>query len=214
MIKKAIQRMTLCIALGAMATALASAQGTDSNMGQSTSDKTSSGQMGNGQMGNSQMSNGKVGSLSMADKQFVKKAAQGGMAEVELGQLAKERGSSDAVKQFGQRMVDDHTKANDQLKQLAANKDVQLPSTLDAKDEATKTKLSKLSGEAFDRAYMKDMVTDHTKDVSEFKHESQSAKDPDVKNFASETLPTLEDHLKSAKNVDSGLKTATSASAK
>ncbi len=202
MIKKAIQRMTLCIALGAMATAVASAQGTDSNMG--SSDK----------MGNGQMSNGKMGSLSMADKQFVKKAAQGGMAEVELGQLAKERGSSDAVKQFGQRMVDDHSKANDQLKQLASNKGVDLPSTLDAKDEATKMKLSKLSGEAFDRAYMKDMVTDHTKDVSEFRHESQSAKDPDVKNFASQTLPTLEEHLKSAKSVDSGLKPATSASAK
>jgi putative membrane protein len=209
MIKKAIQRMTLCIALGAMATALASAQGTDSNMGQSTSDK-----MGSGQMGNSQMSNGKMGSLSMADKQFIEKAAQGGMAEVEFGQMAKEKGSSDAVKRFGQRMVDDHTKANDQLKQLAANKGVDVPATLDAKDEATKMKLSKLSGEAFDRAYMKDMVTDHTKDVSEFKHESQSANDPAVKNFASETLPTLEDHLKSAKNVDSGLKMATSASAK
>jgi putative membrane protein len=192
-----------------MATALASAQGTDSNMGQSTSDK-----MGSGQMGNSQMSKGKMSSLSMADKQFIEKAAQGGMAEVQLGQLAKEKGSSEAVRQFGQRMVDDHTKANDQLKQLAANKDVELPGTLDAKDEATKTKLSNLSGEAFDRAYMKDMVTDHTKDVSEFKHESERANDPAVKNFASETLPTLEDHLKSAKNVDSGLKTATSASAK
>jgi putative membrane protein len=194
----------LYLALGACATLLANAQGTNSAMGQNGLDK----------MGNSEMSTGKTSSLSMADKQFVKKAAQGGMAEVQLGQLAKEKGSSDAVRQFGQRMVDDHTKANDQLKQLAANKDVQLPSTLDAKDEATKTKLSKLSGEAFDRAYMKDMVTDHTKDVSEFKHESESAKDPDVKNFASETLPTLEDHLKSAKSVDSGLKMATSASAK
>jgi putative membrane protein len=107
-------------------------------------------------------------------------------------------------------MVDDHSKANDQLKQLAANKGVDLPSSLDAKDEATRTRLSKLSGDAFDRAYMKDMVADHTKDVSEFRRESQSAKDPDVKNFASQTLPTLEDHLKSAKSVDSGLKTTAS----
>jgi putative membrane protein len=194
-VKRAMQQMALCMALGAMIPLLAAAQGMNSTMDQKGSDK---------------MGMGKPGSLSPADQKFVMKAAQGGMAEVQLGELAKEKGSSDAVKQFGQRMVDDHSKANDQLKQLAANKGVDLPSSLDAKDEATKTRLSKLSGDAFDRAYMKDMVADHTKDVSEFRRESQSAKDPDVKNFASQTLPTLEDHLKSAKSVDSGLKTTAS----
>jgi putative membrane protein len=194
-VKRAMQQMALCMALGAMIPLLAAAQGMNSTMDQKGSDK---------------MGMGKLGSLSPADQKFVMKAAQGGMAEVQLGELAKEKGSSDAVKQFGQRMVDDHSKANDQLKQLAANKGLDLPSSLDAKDEATKTRLSKLSGDAFDRAYMKDMVADHTKDVSEFRRESQSAKDPDVKNFASQTLPTLEDHLKSAKSVDSGLKTTAS----
>lgn len=137
-------------------------------------------------------------SLSASDRQFIKKAAEGGMAEVQLGQLATEKASSPEVKQFGQRMVDDHTKANDQLKQVATQKGVTVPDKLSAKDQATKARLEKLSGKSFDRAYMKDMVTDHTKDVSEFRMESKNAKDPDVKNFASQTLPTLEDHLKQA----------------
>ena len=139
--------------------------------------------------------------LSAADQNFVKKAAQGGMAEVELGKLATQKASSDDVKKFGQRMVDDHSKANDQLKQIAGNKGVSLPTDLDAKDQALKDRLSKLDGEQFDRAYMKNMVHDHTKDVSEFRKESTSAKDSDLKSFASQTLPTLEDHLKQAKSI-------------
>jgi putative membrane protein len=139
--------------------------------------------------------------LTAADRQFVKKAAQGGMAEVELGQLATEKAASPDVKQFGQRMVDDHTKANDQLKQVASDEGVTVPDKLDAKDAATKARLEKLSGKAFDRAYMHDMVLDHTKDVSDFRMESKNATDPAVKNFAKETLPTLESHLKEAKSI-------------
>lgn len=139
--------------------------------------------------------------VAATDRTFMRKAAEGGLAEVELGKLAAERGSSQDVKQFGQRMVDDHSKANDQLKQLASEKGINLPEKLDAKDAATKARLEKLSGKAFDRAYMRDMVTDHTKDVSEFRTEAKTAKDPDVKNFASQTVPTLEDHLKQAKSI-------------
>ncbi|HEX4786684.1 MAG TPA: DUF4142 domain-containing protein [Candidatus Sulfotelmatobacter sp.] len=139
--------------------------------------------------------------LSVADKTFVKKAAQGGMAEVELGKLATERASNPDVKKFGQRMVDDHSKANDELKQVASPENITLPTSLDAKDEATKQKLSALSGAAFDRAYMSDMVGDHTKDVSEFRHESASSRNPAVKDFATKTLPTLESHLKEAKKI-------------
>src|SRR3954469_20837026 len=136
-----------------------------------------------------------------SDTAFVKKAAQGGLAEVELGQLATQKASSEDVKKFGQRMVDDHTKANDQLKQIAGNKGVTLPTDLNSKDQAMKERLSKLDGEKFDQAYMKNMVRDHTKDVSEFRKESTSGKDSDLKSFASQTLPTLEDHLKEAKNI-------------
>jgi putative membrane protein len=140
---------------------------------------------------------------AMTDAKFVKEAAEGGMAEVALGQLAAEKASSSDVKQFGQRMVDDHTKANDELKQLASRKKIAIPQELNAKDKATKARLDKLSGEQFDQAYMKDMVMDHKKDVSDFRRESKSARDPDIKNFATKTLPTLEDHLKHAESISS-----------
>lgn len=150
------------------------------------------------------------GQLSAADKKFVMDAAKGGLMEVELGKVAAEKGNSPDVKQFGQRMVDDHSKANDQLKSIAEQKGVTLPTDLDAKDKAMKDKLSGLSGDQFDKMYMHHMVMDHKKDVAEFKKESNSGKDNDVKNFASQTLPTLEDHLKQAQDVNG--KTSGSAS--
>jgi putative membrane protein len=149
----------------------------------------------------SSASSSQSGKLAASDRQFMIKAAQGGKAEVELGQLAQQNASSPEVKQFGQRMVTDHTQASEQLKQIASQKGVTLPESLNAKDAATKARLEKLNGQAFDRAYMKDMVMDHTKDVSEFKTEAKTGKDPDVKNFASQTAPTLEEHLKQAKSI-------------
>lgn len=142
-----------------------------------------------------------TGKVSVADRVFMRKAAEGGKAEVELGKLAEEKASSPEVKQFGQRMVTDHSQAADQLKQVAEQKGVTLPDTLSAKDKATKARLEKLSGEQFDRAYMKDMVIDHTQDVREFKNEAKTGKDPELKNFASQTAPTLEEHLKQAKSI-------------
>jgi len=150
--------------------------------------------------GTAMSSKGSAG-VSMADKTFIKKAAQGGLAEVELGKLATEKASNEEVKKFGQRMVDDHTKANDQLKDVAAQKHIDLPTEPTAKDKATKARLEKLSGERFDLAYMRDMVMDHKTDVSEFARESQSAKDPALKNFARRTLPTLRQHLKEAEKL-------------
>ncbi len=133
-----------------------------------------------------------------SDQKFVTKAVQGGMAEVELGRLAADKGTNPDVKQFGQRMVDDHGKANDELKSIASRKNITLPTDLDAKDKALRDRLSKLSGAAFDRAYMQAMLKDHRVDVSEFRTESQAGRDPDVKAWASKTLPTLEEHLKLA----------------
>ena len=139
--------------------------------------------------------------VSTADRHFMDKAAQGGMAEVELGQLAENNASSQEVKDFGKRMVTDHSKANDELKQLATKQDVTLPTSLDAKDQATKDELSKLHGEAFDKAYMKDMVMDHKKDIAEFKHESTAAHDASLKTWVGDTLPTLESHLQEAEKI-------------
>jgi len=148
--------------------------------------------------------------MTMADQTFLKKAAQGGMAEVELGQLAVQKASSDQVKQFGQRMVDDHSKANDQLKQLAQQEHVKLPTQPSAKDKATKAKLENLSGKEFDEAYMSDMLKDHKKDVAEFERESKNAKDPAVKDFAQRTLPTLREHLKQAQRISPSANTQAS----
>jgi putative membrane protein len=146
--------------------------------------------------------------LAASDRKFVTEAAQGGLAEVELGKLAAERGSNDAVKQFGQRMVTDHGKVNEEVKGLAPQKGVPLPTALDAKHKKLYDRLSKLSGAEFDRAYMDEMVKDHRKDVSEFRKAAKSAKDPDLKAWAAKTLPTLEAHLKQAETVHAQVKGA------
>lgn len=143
-------------------------------------------------------------SVPRKDKKFLKRAAVGGMAEVELGQLAQQRGSSDSVKQFGQQMVQDHSKANDELKQIAMSKGVELPTSLDAKSQRTLAKLQKLSGAEFDKAYIDDMVSDHKDDIADFKKESRSGQDSDTKAFASKTLPTLESHLQMAEKAKQG----------
>lgn len=141
-----------------------------------------------------------------ADSTFVTKAAMGNMAEVQMGQLAVQHASNPQVKQFGQRMIDDHSKANDELKKIASQKGETMPTTIDAKDKATIDRLSKLNGMQFDRAYMDDMVKDHRNDIAEFRRESQSGDDTDLKAFASQTLPTLQDHLKSAEETQKELK--------
>ncbi|MBR8840202.1 MAG: DUF4142 domain-containing protein [Stigonema ocellatum SAG 48.90 = DSM 106950] len=140
-------------------------------------------------------------SLSSSDRKFITQAAEGGLAEVQLGELASQRGSSDAVKQFGQRMVQDHTQANNQLQQLAAQKNVTLPKGIGKENQKVKQKLSKLSGASFDRAYINDMVQDHTKDVSSFQRQAQQAQDPDLKAFATQTLPILQEHLQMARSI-------------
>ena len=133
-----------------------------------------------------------------ADRAFAEKAAAGGAAEVEGGKVAEQRAANDKVKQFGARMVQDHGKANDELKQIASGKGLQLPSAPDAHDQQEMARMQKLSGAEFDRAYMDHMVKDHKKDIAEFKKQASSGKDPEIKAFAAKTLPTLQEHLKLA----------------
>jgi putative membrane protein len=133
------------------------------------------------------------------DAAFVHEAAMGGMAEVELGRLATQNASSDDVKQFGQRMVEDHGKANDELKALAGKKNITLPAALDQKHQALRDRLAKQQGAAFDTAYMSEMVSDHQKDVAAFQREAGRGADSDVKAWAQKTLPTLQEHLKLAR---------------
>jgi putative membrane protein len=146
-----------------------------------------------------------VGKPTISDEEFAKKAAKGGLAEVKLGQLAEQTGSNDAVKQFGQRMVEEHSKANDRLKQAAAKENISLPGDLDLKDRAVYDALSKLSGAAFDKAYARDMIRDHQQDIAEFNSEANSGRKSAIKDFAEQTLPTLQDHLKQAREMRQAL---------
>jgi putative membrane protein len=142
------------------------------------------------------------------DHEFVVKAAMGGEMEVVLGKLAASKGSSDDVKKFGQTMVDDHSKANEELKSLAQSKNIDLSK---AQERASKQsqkmedKLSAKQGSDFDKAYMSDMVEDHEKDAKEFEKASKDCEDSDIKAFAAKTLPTLQHHLEMAKDIQSKL---------
>ena len=127
----------------------------------------------------------------------------GGLMEVELGRIAAQKGASDEVRQFGQRMVDDHSKANEELTRVVSSKGMTPPAALDAKHQAEMQKMSALSGEKFDKEYVKMMVSDHKKDVAEFQKEASSGKDADIKAFASSTLPTLQEHLQMIQRISS-----------
>ena len=144
---------------------------------------------------------------SHSDTKFMQEVAIDGMQEVELGRLATQNAASDKVKQFGQRMMDDHGKANDALKSLAQAEGVTLPTQLDSKHEKEIQRLQKLTGAEFDREYMKMMVSDHRKDIREFEHEARRGEDPEVKAFAEKALPTLREHLNMAEQTHSSVST-------
>jgi putative membrane protein len=138
--------------------------------------------------------------VSSSDANFIKEATQGGIMEVRLGKLASEKASNNQVKEFGRRMEQDHSKVNDELKKLASDKGVEVQTELDTKHKSTVDRLTKLSGAEFDRQYMEAMVKDHKEDISKFQSEAEKAKDADVKKFASQTLPTLKEHLQLAQS--------------
>jgi putative membrane protein len=146
------------------------------------------------------------GQLTSGDYKFISEAAQGGMAEVQLGQIAKDRASDPAVKQFADKMVREHSEADQKLTQLAAQKGATLPTDIPASEKRETDRLLKLSGAEFDRAYMKHMVRDHKEDVKEFERESKNASDTDVQAWAAKTLPTLQEHLRVAQDVDANVK--------
>jgi putative membrane protein len=146
---------------------------------------------------------------SNPDASFYKNAAEGGIAEVEAGQLAQDKGNSQQVKDFGAMMVKDHSAANEKLKTLAASKDITLPSSASVGQMATKTKLSVLSGETFDKSYVKGQISAHRQTIALFHKEISSGQDADAKAFATATLPTVRAHLKAITAIaaDMGIKT-------
>ena len=141
-------------------------------------------------------------------QRFVMSTARDGIAEVELGKLASEKAANADVKSFGQRMVTDHGKANDELKGLAQNKGMTLPTDMDAKHKALRDRLMKMSGEAFDHAYIAAMVNGHRQAVTAFRTEARAGKDADIKAWAAKTLPTIEDHLKVAQSLNRAVGTS------
>jgi putative membrane protein len=135
------------------------------------------------------------GGTQLQDKMFLQKASEGGMAEVQLGQLAAEKGNSGEVKQFGQKMVEDHTKLNEQMKPIADTIGVSAPRHLNKIDQAEYDKLSGLSGDAFDQEYIADMVKDHRKDLHEFRREEMATSNSELKQSVGQAEQVISQHL-------------------
>jgi putative membrane protein len=141
-----------------------------------------------------------------ADHTFMQAAAQGGQAEVTMAKLAGQHAKDDRVKSYASTLDSDHTKANQELQELAGKKSLHLSTAPNATQRATQTRLEKLQGAAFDRAYVTEMVHDHQKDVAEFERVAKTASDPDVKAYAEQTLPTLKAHLTQALELQKEIK--------
>lgn len=135
------------------------------------------------------------------DASFYKNAAEGGIAEVEAGHLAQDKGSSQQVKDFGAMMVKDHSAANDKLQALASSKNITLPSSSGVGQMATKAKLDVLSGDTFDKSYVKGQIKAHRQTIALFRKEISSGQDADAKAFAAATLPTVRSHLKAITSI-------------
>jgi putative membrane protein len=142
-----------------------------------------------------------TGQPSPTDRMFVTKAMQGSMAEIQLGQLTLEKSQNPQVKQFAQRMIDDHTKLNDQMKPVAQQLGVGVPDQVSKKDRSTMAKLQGLSGSAYDEAYIRDMVKDHKQDLSQFQMEASSGQDQTVKDAAAQGSKVIAQHLQMAQQL-------------
>jgi len=138
---------------------------------------------------------------AMQDKAFLRKASEGNMAEVQLGQLAQQKASSQDVRQFGEKMVQEHTQLNDQLKPIAAQQGVEPPKGLSKKDEAQVKKLENLSGQQFDHAYIEAMLKDHKKDLKEFKETANRTQNPQLKDAAQRGAQVIESHLQDIQQI-------------
>jgi putative membrane protein len=140
------------------------------------------------------------------DAEFAVAAADGGMLEVQLGQLAQANGTSDDVKRLGRMMVDDHSKANEELQNLAKRKNITIPVRLSDKNQRKYDDFAKKTGKDFDEAYAEFMVKDHKEDIDKFKKEADKGKDPDLKAWAANKVPTLEHHLQVAETTEKSVK--------
>lgn len=156
----------------------------------------------------------KAGKASTADMDFAKKVAAGGEAEVQITALAEQKGSASEVKDLASRLHTDHMKANDELKKIASQKGWTLPTEPTAEQKAKKEKLEKLSGSAFDKEFVNTMVANHKANIPNFERVAKSGSDPDLKQWASSTVPTLKEHLEMAQKAQKTLSGASATSSK
>jgi putative membrane protein len=153
-----------------------------------------------------EMNEDKLSNSMEDDAEFAVEAANGGMMEVKMGELAQMNGSSADVKEFGKMIVDDHGQANEELKSLAAKKNIMLPTTLGNDMQQKYDEMAKKTGKEFDKEYVDMMVKDHKKDIDAFKEEANEGKDADMKAFAAKTLPTLEMHMQRIQAIQGSMK--------
>jgi putative membrane protein len=132
------------------------------------------------------------------DKMFVKKAMQGNIAEVQLGELTLQKSNNDQVKQFARKMIDDHTKLNEQMRSVALQLSVEIPTEVSKKDKSLMNKMQALSGTAYDQAYIKEMVKDHKQDLSEFRMEASNG---NLKDAATQGSKVISEHLQMAQQL-------------
>jgi putative membrane protein len=145
--------------------------------------------------------------FSSADETFMMSAAQAGMVEVQLGEVAAKKATQANIKQFGAMMMSDHGKANKELAAIAAKNGFKLPSKLEGIHKEKVDEISKLSGKAFDKAYVAEMIKDHEKVAAEFEKAAKTGQNPELKSFAATTLPLIKTHLKEIKAIAAGMST-------
>ncbi len=150
-------------------------------------------------------SGGMRGQLTEKDYRFVIDAARGGQEEVQLGELARQKGVNQSVRNFGERMVADHSKANDELKDIATKKGATLPTQLSYGERSTVEDLQKATGTDFDKDYAKTMLKDHKSDVKDFEKASNNLNDPDLRAFAQKTVAKLQEHLRLAQDMENAV---------
>ncbi len=169
---------------------------------QSSSSADKSADMGNTSAQTSTSANSGNGNLNDTDRNFLTKAAQDGLGEVQIAQLAEQKATNDHIKDMSRKLVDDHTKANDQLKDIASKQNLTMPTQPSEKDKDRYDRLSKLSGQQFEQAFLREQVKDHQKDIQEFQNEANNGKDPQLKQFAQQNLSVLQQHLQMAQQME------------
>ena len=145
-----------------------------------------------------------AGALSEKDRAFIRDAAEGGLAEVKMGELGQQKATSQDVKNLAKTLQDDHQKANDELTSIAKSKGIELPSGMGAHESAINS-LENKQGQEFDRSFVKDTIRDHNQDISKFERAANDLDDPDLKAFAQKTVPVLRNHLSMAEQASKSL---------